>query len=87
MRFLSKGEMLDAGEVKGWEPALVRAHVALLHDAGYLHAALARGHAVVRSAMVKDVTAGLRSSRHHQEFDPVGTDQATREGEGFRLDL
>lgn len=50
------GEMLDGGEIRGWDPLVVNGHIAMLSDAGFLHAAMARGHAMVVSAMVKDLT-------------------------------
>lgn len=50
------GQMLDASEVSGWEPLVVGAHIAMLHDANYLKAVLMRGHAIVTSALVSEIT-------------------------------
>lgn len=50
------GQMLDANEVSGWDPLVVGAHIAMLHDANYVKAVMMRGHAIVTSAMVKEVT-------------------------------
>jgi Hypothetical protein (DUF2513) len=50
------GMMLDGTQVQGCDHFLVNAHIAMLHDAGYLHAAMIRGRAIVTSATVKDVT-------------------------------
>ena len=50
------GEMLDGGEIRDWDPLVVNGHIAMLSDAGYVHAAMARGRAMVVSAMVKDLT-------------------------------
>jgi hypothetical protein len=50
------GVMLSGTEVQGWDHLIVNGHIRMLSEAGYVHAALNRGDAIVLSAMVKDIT-------------------------------
>ena len=52
----SPGQMMTDSEVPGYDIALARGHIALLHDGGYVKAKLMRQAPTILSAIVLEIT-------------------------------
>lgn len=50
------GEMMMDSDVADYDPALVRGHIWMLHEAGYLRGKFNRGTSVIVSAIVLEIT-------------------------------